>query len=361
MGRFHYQEIIQKNSGNKEFVVAIEAPFGKDKEQKSILIQFYENEAIPKVKAIKIRIDNSDVLANFKPKEIHYRENQVDKYCFDEWVKDFDFPKKYQKIPIPSFDIPFSLAINAIEHEVKRQDKEIPRKFGLQIRPFFPRYTWLAPIRAKAKRTYESFKIKFSPEGEHVPSLLRKLLSSNTKSKNKELIETLEKFGEQSNLFDKIEIKELGKSKSSPFEINVKYGKTPIKLPNVGYGVSQVLPLIVEILSTKNHFFSIQQPEVHLHPKAQAAFGEFIFNSFKTNQNSFVIETHSDFTINRFRFCLGKSKKEKPSSQVVFFERDEEGTKLTPIEILDSGEFQSNLPDTYREFFIDEELKLLEL
>ena len=122
------------------------------------------------------------------------------------------------------------------------------------------------------------------------------------------------------------------------------------------------MPLIIEILSAENHLFSIQQPEVHLHPKAQAAFGEFIFNAFKTNENQFLIETHSDFTINRFRYVLLKEEKEdKPTAQVLFFERHKLGTTLTSIEINEKGEFVGEMPDGYHAFFIDEELKLLEL
>ena len=75
-----------------------------------------------------------------------------------------------------------------------------------------------------------------------------------------------------------------------------------------------------------------------------------------------MIETHSDFTINRFRYALLKEKKDnKPTVQVLFFERHKLGTTLTSIEINEKGEFVGEIPDSYHAFFIDEELKLLEL
>lgn len=359
----YFEEIMKKNATEKEFIIGMEAPFGKENIQKKVLISFVEKEAIPIVKNIKITVKNKDVLISFKPKEIHYRVKELKDYNFNNWVKDFSFPKKFRKISLPPSEIPLSLAISVIESEAQHEDVDKPKRYGMQIRPFFPKYTWLAPIRAKPKRTYESFKIKFSPEGEHIPSVLRNMITKFPKKKNNQLIKTLEIFGKQSNLFDKIEVKELSKSKSSPFEINILYNMIPIKLPNVGYGVSQILPIIVEILASKDHFFSIQQPEVHLHPKAQAAFGEFIYNTFKTNQNQFAIETHSDFTINRFRYCLANTDNEntKPTSQVIFFERKETGISLSTIQINEKGEFDDNMPESYREFFIDEELKLLEL
>lgn len=359
----YFEEIINKGITEKEFHIGMEAPFGKKKKQEAILLEFAEKDAIPIVKRIKLSLQSDDILISFKAKEIHYRVKERKDYEFDSWVKDFNFPKKFQKIQISPREIPLSLALTLIEGKIQHSDRDLSKGFGMQIRSFFNNYTWLAPIRAKAKRTYDSFKIKFSPEGEHIPSLLKDLLTKGSKTKNKELIQTLERFGKQSNLFDKIEINDLGKSKSSPFGINVLYNDVPIKLPNVGYGVSQVLPLIVEILSSTKQFISIQQPEVHLHPKAQSAFGEFIFDSFKTNNNQFAIETHSDFTINRFRYCLSKSRatKDLPTSQVIFFQRDIHGTNLTQLQINEKGEFVDKIPSSYRDFFIDEELKLLEL
>ncbi|MNL20000.1 hypothetical protein D3C87_1412300 [compost metagenome] len=133
-------------------------------------------------------------------------------------------------------------------------------------------------------------------------------------------------------------------------------------MPNVGYGVSQSLPIIIEVLSSNNSCFAIQQPEVHLHPRAQAAFGSFLFNSTINDKNQFIVETHSDFTINRFRYDLLKNKsKRKINSKVLFFERNEDGNSIVDIKIDSSGSYADDTPDSYRDFFIDEELKLLEI
>ena len=114
------------------------------------------------------------------------------------------------------------------------------------------------------------------------------------------------------------------------------------------------------MLLEKSHLFSIQQPEVHLHPRAQAAFGEFIYTNHTEFKNKFIIETHSDFTINRFRYCLYENKNEKIKSQVVFFERCDTGTKLTFLNLNNKGQYPEDIPDSFGSFFIDEELKMLE-
>lgn len=181
----------------------------------------------------------------------------------------------------------------------------------------YPSRKRLAPIRAKPQRIYDSFKQSFSSEGEHAPVILRNIMSNKKDSEN--IIAAIEKFGKSSSLFDKIEVKNLDRYAGAPFEIHMLYDDVPVRITNVGYGISQSIPLIVQLLTTKNSIFSIQQPEVHLHPRAQAAFGELIFENVLSNHNNFIIETHSDYTINRFRYCMHKKKnKETPQTQILF-------------------------------------------
>ncbi|MFM7457363.1 MAG: AAA family ATPase [bacterium] len=229
--------------------------------------------------------------------------------------------------------------------------------------------TWIAPIRAKPERTYDQYKSVYSPEGSHVPYRLNELLhdsESLDKKNRKKLLETLEEFGLNSGLFKKIEIKRLGSSndKSAPFHLQVVLNEKPLQITNVGYGVAQVLPILVETLTErKNSLFAIQQPEVHLHPKAQASLGAYFYHVSKTDEKSFLIETHSDFLIDRYRreYALDKNKKESPA-QVLFFKRNTKGkNEMHVIEIEPDGSYSANQPKEFREFFINEGIEMLNL
>jgi predicted ATPase len=360
----YFEEIIDKRSEEKFFQLGIEKELKGNNDNFTIFrinCEFNEQNSIPTLSTIKAQINDLDVLIKFTKKQITYRVKQNSKLSFIDWVKDYEFPKTYKKLGLPYTSLPISILTELISNEIypNESKKHIRNRFGNER--LYDNYKWLAPIRAKAKRTYESYKIKFSPEGEHIPSLLRQILSSKSAKEKNRIINVLEHFGKDSNLFDKIEIKDLGKKNSSPFEIIVKYNDIEVKLPNVGYGVSQSLPLIIEILSSDNTCFSIQQPEVHLHPKAQSAFGSFLFNSSFNDKNKFIIETHSEFTINRFRYKMNKKKNEKVTSKILFFERTKTGNTITDINIKKDGIYEKALPDSYRDFFIDEEIKLLEL
>lgn len=221
--------------------------------------------------------------------------------------------------------------------------------------------TWIAPIRSAPKQFYGGVRGGYSPEGEHTPFVLRKALNNTDRSG--EFAAKLNDFGLASGLFETIETHTFGDDPHSPFELLVKFSGATLNINNVGYGVSQALPLVVEFLSRRNPgSFAVQQPEVHLHPRAQAALGGLIFELAHGQRHSFYIETHSDYLIDRFRYEIKQSSVvPKDFSQVIFFSRAENGNKAEVISIGDGGSFPLDQPREFREFFIREEMRLLDL
>ena len=63
-------------------------------------------------------------------------------------------------------------------------------------------------------------------------------------------------------------------------------------LVDVGFGTSQVLPIVFELMANKNRLILIEQPELHLSPHLQAEIAELFLDSIK-NKNQLVVETHS--------------------------------------------------------------------
>jgi hypothetical protein len=69
---------------------------------------------------------------------------------------------------------------------------------------------------------------------------------------------------------------------------------------DVGFGVSQVLPIIVQSLLSQNKTLLIEQPEIHLHPALQAELGDlFIQSALREQGNTFILETHSEHLLLR--------------------------------------------------------------
>ena len=219
---------------------------------------------------------------------------------------------------------------------------------------------WLAPIRTRPRKTYDEYKLEYSPEGEHTPFLIKRILDA--KSEALKFRRFLKRIGNASGLFESVLIKKYGTSATAPFELDITLNSKALSISNVGYGVSQALPVIVELFARpKFTRFAIQQPEVHLHPKAQAALGDIIFELAQLEQKKFILETHSDYLIDRFRLNYRNNPSAAPNAQVLFFERTEFGNKVHEINIQKDGSMSTDQPKAYRRFFVNESLRLLSL
>jgi predicted ATPase len=186
------------------------------------------------------------------------------------------------------------------------------------------------------------------------------MLQTRSKTSALRFRDRIYKIGKASGLFQDVKIRNFGRGATAPFELDVVLDEKAFNVTNVGYGVSQALPVIVELLArTPGAWFAVQQPEVHLHPRAQAALGDLFFQLAVEEHKTFLIETHSDFTIDRFRLNYGQKKQIKPSSQILFFERKNGKNTVVSLPITDSGDLSGDQPKSYREFFIREQMNLL--
>ena len=216
-----------------------------------------------------------------------------------------------------------------------------------------------APVRSRPRRTYDPARPVRDSEGDYVPMYLAHLFRHQNKREWSALKERLEAFGSAAGLFDELSIKSLGVRESEPFQVQVrkrgKRAKGPWRnLIDVGYGVSQVLPLITELLRRDAPAtFLLQQPEVHLHPSAQAALGSLFCEVAKSHQ--LIVETHSDHLINRIcmdvRDRVGPLKPEDIS--ILYFERQELEVQIHSLRIDQDGNVMQ-APPSYGQFFVDE-------
>ena len=74
----------------------------------------------------------------------------------------------------------------------------------------------------------------------------------------------------------------------------------------------------------------------------------------------YVVETHSDYLIDRFRLRVRKTHQPK-DAQVIFFSRSSVGNRAHILNINEKGQYPSEQPDEFRRFFINEEVSLLEI
>ena len=227
-----------------------------------------------------------------------------------------------------------------------------------------------APVRSQPHRTYDPARTAVDPEGDYVPMFLAEMSSRQPKVWE-ELKQGLENFGRSAGLFDEIRIRHFGTSHSNPFQVQVrKSGQKNRKGPwrnlmDVGYGVSQALPIITELLreeaigqrrsrNSRPRQFLLQQPEVHLHPSAQAALGSF-FCQVAGPKRQLIVETHSDNLMDRVRMDVrdGVSGLKPEDVSILFFERCGLDVRIHSLQVDKEGNVL-DAPDGYRQFFMDE-------
>lgn len=216
-----------------------------------------------------------------------------------------------------------------------------------------------APIRSSPIRTYDPVRIVQDPQGFSMPALLAHLFTQEPK-RWQLLKEGLEEFGRASGLFDEIFVKRLGRFEFDPFQLEVrKWGKRrkgpKRNLIDVGYGVSQILPLLVDLANPAgSSMFLLQQPEVHLHQRAQAELGS-LFCSNATSGRQLIIETHSEYIIDRVRMDLRDHRTDlKPEDvSILFFERDDLEVRIHSLRFDELGNVL-DAPNSYGQFFMNE-------
>ena len=88
-----------------------------------------------------------------------------------------------------------------------------------------------------------------------------------------------------------------------------------IKMTELGVGFSQLAPIILLCLTSKpGTTILLEQPELHLHPKVQQKFADFIIEMTEKNQLQIILETHSDHMLNRIRRRIAQAKLENNDS-----------------------------------------------
>ena len=217
-----------------------------------------------------------------------------------------------------------------------------------------------APIHAIPRRTYDPTKLTMDPWGTDVPSRFASLQFQD-KTEWTVLKEKLDAFGRESGLFDDFSVKQLTGFEGGPFQLQVrKFGTRGRKGPkrnlmDVGFGISQVLPVLAALFGADGPpLFLLQQPELHLHPSAQAALGSLFCRTAEADRQ-LIIETHSEYIIDRVRMDIrDRETALRPDDvSILFFERCDHDVRIHSLQFDDQGNVLG-APEGYGQFFMDE-------
>ena len=121
--------------------------------------------------------------------------------------------------------------------------------------------------------------------------------------------------------------------------VSVPHGRRPHDLTHVGVGVSQVLPILVSsLLADSDTTLIFEQPELHLHPKVQTLLADFFLSMSRVGKQC-IVETHSEYIVNRLRFRAAASTSDSwaESVKIFFVEKTEHGSSFRPVVMNEYG------------------------
>jgi len=144
------------------------------------------------------------------------------------------------------------------------------------------------------------------------------------------------------------DIKDTDQIKAKFLSVNNRY----VRPKNIGSGLSYIISILVSALtSQKGDLIIVENPEIHLHPRAQSKLTEFL--TFVSERGiKFVIETHSDHIFNGVRKSIYKKNIDKDNVSVYFFTIDdtEMVTKSVKIDFNNNGKVLNHQEGLFDQF-----------
>lgn len=198
---------------------------------------------------------------------------------------------------------------------------------------------YIGPIRVFDKRYIQKNDITSSSyvgyDGFYAYEMLLDSLLKET-----ELLHKVSEWFKQNMDGQSLEIVEQGLG-SGNYCLNVNRGNAHVNIADVGVGIAQVLPVIVQSFAPKADITIIEQPSLHLNPAAHASVATRLALSAKENNKYFVIETHSETFLLALKKLIADPNVNftRDDLAIYYVAHNEEEATIHPIEIMDNWEY----------------------
>jgi predicted ATPase len=195
----------------------------------------------------------------------------------------------------------------------------------------------------------------------YTASIISKWLEENEYERIKNLCNNLKKIG----LTSKIKANHINDT-----QVEIKIGRLPVSITekendfvdiaDVGFGVSQTLPVLVALeVAKEGQLVYIEQPETHLHPRAQTAMAEILAEAAIKGVHV-VVETHSALLLQGIQTLVAEDKISPDLIKLHWFTRNEDGsTKITSADLNEKGAF-GEWPEDFGEVSLHSESRYLD-
>lgn len=220
---------------------------------------------------------------------------------------------------------------------------------------------YLGPLRAYPERSYTWSGAPPSDMGQAGEQAVHAILSSRDKGekisqgKGKSRVSLEEYVAEwlqRLGLIAEFRVEPVAEG-SQIFQVKVTKmaGGAESLITDVGFGVSQILPVIVLCFYVpEGSTVILEQPEIHLHPAVQANLADVLIDAYRKRGVQIIVESHSEHLLRRLQRRIAEEKLSKDDMALYFCEAGVKGSTLTPLDL----DLFGNITNWPAEFFGDQ-------
>jgi predicted ATPase len=174
--------------------------------------------------------------------------------------------------------------------------------------------------------------------------------ASRTKKQRQQMLENINRWVKEFGIAKEVRLQRLGKSNQYQVLFVDATTNLPVNIADVGFGASQLLPIIVQgFYAPPGSALLIEQPEIHLHPKAQATLGDLLMEVVKAGDRQIIVETHSEHLLARIQRRIAEQKFSHEQVAIYYFEPTPGGTKIHRLELDEYGQLVEPIPEGFFE------------
>ncbi len=253
-----------------------------------------------------------------------------------------------------------------IPAEVANQYSDFfPLNFNLQFEALMSRIFYLGPLRRYPERVYAWTGTAPRDIGLRGENTVEALIASERRIPDRKKSRPLNLLDQVAYWLNKLDL--VSEFSIAPIDTDQRYYKTRVRtepnstentLLDVGFGVSQVLPVIALLFFVpKGSIVLIEQPELHLHPNAQANLADLFLAATTERNLQLIVESHSEHLVRRIQRRIAEREEYLNLLRMYFCEKGERGSRISQVEIDLFGQIR-NWP---KRFFGDIAGELLEM
>ncbi len=230
--------------------------------------------------------------------------------------------------------------------------------FELAFERFFGAVYYLGPLRETPQRQYVwsgGQPVDVGQRGERwVDALLAskergQLISPGPRKHRITLEERVARHLRDLGLISSFAVRPVGEG-SNLYQVWVRQSplSSEVKITDVGFGVSQVLPVLVLCYYVpKGALILLEQPELHLHPSVQAGLADVLIDAVRTHEVQILVESHSEHLLKRLQRRIAEEQIAPSEVALYFCDLQEGRSRLHPLQIDMFGSIQNWPPDFF--------------